>query len=161
MELLERDSLVHKLDILLSKALVGQGQVALVSGEAGIGKTSLVEHFTNAHEGSVRVLWGACEVLFTPRPLGPLHDFAIDVGGELPMLLNSNGERQAIFSMCFAELQNRPTILVFEDVHWADEATLDLIKLLGRRIQRLPALLVLSHRDDIASLATLRPVFAQ
>ena len=45
-----------------------------------------------------------------------------------------------------------PTVLVFEDVHWADEATLDLVKFLGRRIQRLPALLVLSHRDDIASL---------
>src|SRR6185295_9954719 len=132
MELLERDSFVHKLDILLNEAVVGQGQVALVSGEAGIGKTSLVEYFTHAHQGSIRVFWGACDALFTPRPLGPLHDIAIDLGGELPLLLNSNVDRQAIFSACLAELHNRPAIVVFEDVHWADEATLDLIKFLGR-----------------------------
>ena len=133
MELLERDSFVHRLDNLLKRALAGQGQVALVSGEAGIGKTSLVEYFTHEHEGSVRVLWGACDALFTPRPLGPLHDIANDVGGELPTLLKSNGERQAIFSACLAELKNHPTILVFEDIHWADVATLDLIKFLGLR----------------------------
>src|SRR5687767_2101308 len=107
MKLLERDLFLQKLDLLLNEALAGQGQVALVSGEAGIGKTSLVEHFTRAHERSVRVLWGACDSLFTPRPLGPLHDMAIDVGGELPLLLNSNVDRQAIFSACLAELQNR------------------------------------------------------
>ena len=148
MELLERDLFLQQLDLLLNKAVAGQGQVALVSGEAGIGKTSLVEHFTRAHEGPVRVLWGACDALFTPRPLGPLHDIAIDVGGELPVLLNSNVDRQAIFSACLAELQNRPTIVVFEDVHWADEATLDLIKLLGRRIQRTGTLFILTYRDD-------------
>jgi DNA-binding CsgD family transcriptional regulator len=155
MELLERDSFVHRLDNLLKKALAGQGQVALVSGEAGIGKTSLVEHFTREHESSVRVLWGACDALFTPRPLGPLHDIAMDVGGELPMLLTSNGERQAIFSACLGELQNHPTILVFEDVHWADEATLDLIKLLGRRIQRAAILFIVTYRDD--ELSTEHP----
>ena len=148
MELLERDSFVHRLDNLLNKALAGQGQVALISGEAGIGKTSLVEHFTHAHEGSVRVLWGACDALFTPRPLGPLHDIASDVGGELHLLLNSNPDRQAIFSACLAELQNHPTLLVFEDVHWADEATLDLVKFLGRRIQRTATLFILTYRDD-------------
>jgi DNA-binding CsgD family transcriptional regulator len=156
MELLERDLFLQQLDLLLNKAVAGQGQVALVSGEAGIGKTSLVEHFTHAHEGPVRVLWGACDALFTPRPLGPLHDIAIDVGGELLMLLNANGERQAIFSTCLAELQNRPTILVFEDVHWADEATLDLIKLLGRRIQRTGTLFILTYRDD--ELSTEHPL---
>src|SRR6185503_16886368 len=114
----------------------------------GIGKTSLVEHFTRLHEGSLRVLWGACDALFTPRPLGPLHDIAIDVGGELPILLHSNGERQAIFSAALVELQNRPTIAVFEDIHWADEATLYLIKFLGRRIQRTPSLIILTYRDD-------------
>ena len=148
MKLLERDSFLHQLDVALKEAIAGQGRVALVSGEAGIGKTSLVEHFTRAHQDSVRVLWGACDSLFTPRPLGPLHDIAMQLEGQLPTLLNSNADRQAIFSACLVELQNRPTIVVFEDVHWADEATLDLIKFLGRRIQRTPSLFILTYRDD-------------
>jgi DNA-binding CsgD family transcriptional regulator len=148
MELLERDSFVHELDLLLKRALAGQGGVALVSGEAGIGKTSLVESFTRAHRDSVRVLWGVCDSLFTPRPLGPLLDIAMQLEGELPSLLNSNADRQAIFSACFVELQKSPTMVVFEDIHWADEATLDLIKFLGRRIQRTRTLFILTYRDD-------------
>jgi len=133
---------------MLKEAIAGQGRVALVSGEAGIGKTSLVEHFSRAHQDSVRVLWGICDSLFTPRPLGPLLDIAMQLEGKLPSLLNSNADRQAIFSACLAELQNHPSILVFEDVHWADEATLDLIKFLGRRIQRTTTLFILTYRDD-------------
>jgi len=148
MELLERDSFVHELDLLLKEAMAGQGRVALVSGEAGIGKTSLIEHFTRPHQDAVRVLWGTCDSLFTPRPLGPLHDIALEVEGRLSALLISNADRPAIFSACFVEMQNRPTILVFEDIHWADEATLDLIKFLGRRIQRTTALFILTYRDD-------------
>jgi ATP/maltotriose-dependent transcriptional regulator MalT len=148
MELLERDSFLHELDAALNESVKGLGRIVLVSGEAGIGKTSLVEHFTRAHSSSIRVLWGACDSLFTPRPLGPLFDIAVQLEGELPALLNSNADRQAIFSACLAELQNRPTILVFEDIHWADEATLDLIKFLGRRIQRTAALFILTYRDD-------------
>jgi len=148
MQLLERDSFLKELDEALKEAIAGRGQVALVSGEAGIGKTSLIEQFTRAHQGSVRVLWGACDSLFTPRPLGPLHDVASQVEGELPALLNSNANRQAIFSACLGELQHRPTIVVFEDVHWADEATLDLVKYLGRRIQRTASLMILTYRDD-------------
>ena len=68
-ELLERESFMYELGIMLNEALAGQGHVALVSGEAGIGKTSLVEHFTRGHKDSVRVLWGTCDSLFTPRPL--------------------------------------------------------------------------------------------
>jgi len=116
-----------------------------VSGEAGIGKTSLIEHFVSSHQDSIRVLWGVCDSLFTPRPLGPLLDIAMQLEGELPALLNSNADRQAIFSACLAELQNLSTILVFEDIHWADEATLDLIKFIGRRIQRTGTLFILTY----------------
>jgi len=148
MELLERDIPLRELDAALKDAVGGEGRVALVSGEAGIGKTSLVERFTHIHYGSTRILWGACDSLFTPRPLGPLHDITMQLESELPALLNSNANRQAIFSACLVELQSRPTIVVFEDVHWADEATLDLIKFLGRRIQRTVALFILTYRDD-------------
>ncbi|MBI3168371.1 MAG: AAA family ATPase [Chloroflexi bacterium] len=147
-KLLERDSFLQKLDAALQEAMINQGHVVLVSGEAGIGKTSLVDHFTQAYQDAVRILWGACDSLFTPRPLGPLYDIAMQVDGELSALLRSDVNRQTIFSACLAEMQRRPTIAVFEDVHWADEATLDLIKFLGRRIQRTAALLILTYRED-------------
>ncbi len=147
-ELLERDSFLSALSLMLNDALAGQGRIALVSGEAGIGKTSLIENFTRTKKDTVRVLWGTCDSLFTPRPLGPLHDIALQTNGELSSLLDSDADRQVIFSTCFMELQNHPTIVVFEDIHWADEATLDLIKFLGRRIQRTPSFIILTYRDD-------------
>ena len=136
---LERDSFLQQLDTALQEATSGQGRVAFVSGEAGVGKTSLVDHFTRKHRESIRVLWGGCDALFTPRPLGPLHDIAMQLDGELPALLSAGAERQAIFSASLREMQRRPSIIIFEDVHWADEATLDLIKYLGRRIQLTPS----------------------
>jgi len=153
MRLLERDSYLHQLDAPLQEAVAGQGSLVLVSGEAGIGKTSLVDHFTRAHRDSVRVLWGACDSLFTPRPLGPLHDIAMQLTGQLPELLHSDADQQSIFSACLIEMQQSPGIVVFEDIHWADEATLDLIKFLGRRIQLTKSLLILTYRDDELSAA--------
>jgi DNA-binding CsgD family transcriptional regulator len=148
LELLERESPLDSLRTALHEAVAGSGRVALVSGEAGIGKTSLVERFVAEQRASARVLWGACDSLFTPRPLGPLHDIAAQTQGDLLSQLNAEANRTALFSACLSELQRRPTIAVFEDIHWADEATLDLIKFLGRRIQHTPSLLVLTYRDD-------------
>ena len=148
MGLLERDACLDELARVLQDAASGEGRVALVSGEAGIGKTALVAWFTRERRGAVRVLWGACDALFTPRPLGPLHDMAMQTQGNLPALLNANANRTTIFSAVLSELQGCPTIAVFEDVHWADEATLDLLRFLGRRSARTSALLVMTYRDD-------------
>lgn len=149
-ELLERDQSLAQFDSVLGLVTTGTGRTVLVGGEAGIGKTSLVEQFTERHRSDARVLWGGCEALFTPRPLGPLHDIAAQMQSDLLTLLESDVPRTKIFGTMFTELQvsGKPTILVIEDVHWADEATLDLIKFLGRRIQRTKALLVLTYRDD-------------
>jgi DNA-binding CsgD family transcriptional regulator/tetratricopeptide (TPR) repeat protein len=148
MDLLERDAAMRQLETALRDAERGEGRVALVGGEAGIGKTTLVERFTRGHSPRVRVLWGACDALFTPRPLGPVHDIAAQISGTLPSLLTRTADRTRIFSAMLAELQGRPVIAVIEDVHWADEATLDLLRFLGRRITRTAALLVLTYRDD-------------
>jgi DNA-binding CsgD family transcriptional regulator len=156
MKLLERASQLQALDSALSqvKAREGQGCVALVYGEAGIGKTSLVEHFINEHKAKWRILQGACDALFTPRPLGPLHDIALQISspqgaqGSLLNLLDSESSSTAIFSACLNELKEQKTILVIEDVHWADEATLDLLKYLGRRIRQTVSLMILTYRDD-------------
>jgi DNA-binding CsgD family transcriptional regulator len=148
MNLLERDRALRELDAALKDTIAGQGRMMLVGGEAGIGKTSLVDRFTAIHRASTRVLWGACDGLFTPRPLGPLYDIAAQMQGELPALLNGHANRTALFSALLDELQQRPAIVVFEDVHWADEATLDVLKFLGRRMQRVPSMLVMTYRDD-------------
>ena len=148
MELLERTSQFKALVSALEQANTGQGCVALVYGEAGIGKTSLVEHFVNEHKSKWRILKGACDSLFTPRPLGPLHDIAHQLQGQLLPFLDSESDRTTTFSSCLNELQRQATILVIEDVHWADEATLDLLKYLGRRIRQTVSLMILTYRDD-------------
>jgi DNA-binding CsgD family transcriptional regulator len=151
MRLLERDHELATLDALLGEITTGQGQIALINGEAGIGKTTLVERFVaQAREGRppVRMLWAACEALFTPRPLGPFYDIARQTASLLRALLDSNAHRAALFAAVLDDLTSAPTVLVIDDIHWADEATLDLLKYLARRISRTPTLLILTYRDE-------------
>ena len=150
MELLEREQFFDELETILSDVARGNGRFVLVAGEAGIGKTSLVERFAETNKQNARILWGACDALFTPRPLGPLYDIAHQTKGPLLALLDEEAGRGSIFSAFLDELQNThsPTIAVTEDVHWADEATLDLLKFLGRRINRTNSMLVVTYRDD-------------
>ena len=150
MELLERESQRISLDVALDEVRHGNGRIVLVSGEAGIGKTSLVLSFLEKHRHKSKVYWGACDPLFTPRPLGPLYDIALRSLPDLTSMLDSGVNWFAIASALLEILQESPSpsIVVFEDVHWADEATLDLLKFLGRRIQQAHALLILTYRDD-------------
>lgn len=148
MELLEREQYLSGLTLWLEAAVGGSGCIALVSGEAGIGKTSLLQEFSQ-RQRSARVLWGACDALFTPRPLAPLHDIARQTKGALLAALDSGATRDKIFGAALNELERgAASLVVFEDVHWADEATLDLLKFLGRRIQRTRTMLALTYRDD-------------
>jgi DNA-binding CsgD family transcriptional regulator/tetratricopeptide (TPR) repeat protein len=147
MELLERKQCLAELTDWLRRAIGGAGCVALLGAEAGIGKTALLQEFAKAPLGA-RVLWGGCDALFAPRPLGPLHDIARQTQGELLAAISSNADREVIFAAALYELERTQTLLVLEDMHWADEATLDLLKYLGRRIQRARAMLAVSYRDD-------------
>ena len=102
-ELLERDPFFLTLNDLLRQAGEGHGRVALISGEAGIGKTALVERFSR-NPGDVRTLWGACEALFTPRPLGPLYDIAQQLQTPLRALLDGEASRATLFAAMLDEL---------------------------------------------------------
>ena len=147
MQLLERDKVLERLDELLATAREGNGHAVLVRGEAGIGKTSAVRAFTDAHLDEAHILWGGCDDLLTARPLGPIWDMSLDEPA-LGQALRGQ-DRYEVFSLVL-ELMGRslrPTVLVIEDIHWADEATLDLVKFLGRRIDRTHGLLVLTYRD--------------
>jgi len=147
--LLERELELEALADALADAKVGQGRLLLVSGEAGVGKTALVNAFSTEAGNAMRVLWGVCDALFTPRPLGPLLGIAEDAGGELEAAVRAAAGGYDVAAALIDELRaSDPTVLVLEDVHWADEATLDVLKLLGRQIESVPALVVVTYRDD-------------
>ena len=149
-ELLERGEGLSVLGEALAEVTAhARGRLVLVRGEAGIGKTALVQRFCEAQRPPGRILWGACEALFTPRPLGPLAEVAQSIGGEFEEFVDSGARLHEVLSALTGEVAKRPpTVLVLEDLHWADEATLDVLRLLGRRVDRFPALVVATYRDD-------------
>jgi DNA-binding CsgD family transcriptional regulator/tetratricopeptide (TPR) repeat protein len=151
MELLERQQHREMLAARLTEAQAGagSGSMVLVTGEAGIGKSALVREFCTANATRTRVLWGACDALRTPRPLGPLHDIARTAGGKLAQLVADEAPRHQAFTAFLDVLAGRPpAVAVFEDVHWADEATLDLLLFVGRRVADTHALVIATFRDD-------------
>jgi DNA-binding CsgD family transcriptional regulator/tetratricopeptide (TPR) repeat protein len=164
MELLERGAFLGSLESWLAAARNGEGCMVLVGGEAGIGKTALARAFCDRHATDARVLWGACDALRTPRPLGPLLDIAREVGGELASVVAAEPSRHRLFA-AFLDLlasagapdspghppgvpRTPPVLAVVEDAHWADEATLDLLVFVGRRVAGTSAMVVVTYRDD-------------
>jgi DNA-binding CsgD family transcriptional regulator len=148
--LLERFHHRSVLDQSLATVLsTGHGRLVFVRGEAGVGKTALLRGFCDEHRGSVRILWGNCDGLFTPRPLGPLLDVVENTGSDLKELVTTGARPHEVAGSLVRELRGQaPTILVIEDMHWADEATLDVLRLLGRRLEAVPALVLATYRDD-------------
>jgi predicted ATPase len=147
--LLEREGQLSALNEALASAAAGRGKVVFVGGEAGVGKTALLQRFCEEHRKSVRLLWGACDSLFTPRPLGPFLDIAESTGGDPQELVDRGAKPHELASALMRELRRRvPAIVVVEDVQNADEATLDVLTLLARRIGTIPALVLASYRDD-------------
>jgi len=147
---LERDSIVERMRVCLREAGAGRGRLVLVAGDAGGGKTTVVRHLCDSVNEGTRVVLGNCDPLSTPRPLGPLLDMASMLGRPLRGLLAEVAAPERVFGGFLAELSRGlgSTLAVFEDVHWADEATLDLLRFIGRRIAATRAVLVATYRDD-------------
>ena len=145
--LLEREAELHELDGLLAGLDSSGGSVVLIRGEAGIGKSALVHRFIETHRSDTYVHYGTCDDLLIPQALGPFWDIA----REEPSLREplERGDRPGLLNVVLGLLSRheRPAILVIEDTHWADEASLDAIRYVGRRIARTNALLVLTYRD--------------
>ncbi|MET7600306.1 ATP-binding protein [Streptomyces sp. NPDC004082] len=162
--ILEREKELGQLAAAVREAADGAGSVALVLGEAGIGKSSLVRALPEVLPAQARVLLGECDDLATRRPLGPFRDLLGSVGAPLADALNGGGDRHRVHDALRTELTGppRPTVLVVEDVHWADEASLDALRFLVRRVERLPAVLVMTYRDDeLDREHPLRPLLGQ
>ena len=157
-ELLERQGELDALAGLLDDVR-GQrrGWLVLVSGEAGVGKTALLRRFCDEHRSSARILWGACDALYTPSPLGPLIEIAESSGGEMEALVHGEAKPYEVATALMHELDRHgSSVLVLEDVHWADEATLDVVRLLGRKVEGVPALVLVSYRDELDRVHPLR-----
>jgi predicted ATPase len=123
-ELLERSSQLDALEDAFAAVRSGsRGRLELIGGEAGVGKTSLLRRFCDGRQGATgRVLWGSCDALFTPGPLGPLQDVAHQTQGKLRKVVESAERPWDVAAALIQELTARtPTILVLEDLHWADE----------------------------------------
>ena len=149
MELLERKSYLDDLSGFLAQASRGRGCMLLLGGEAGVGKSALMQEFTRSIGTRARVLTGACDPLSTPRPLGPLLDMSEALGPEVTTHLRTSAPQFELFRSVLLELRGcSPSLVIVEDAHWADEATLDLLRYLGRRMTDVPALMVVTYRDD-------------
>src|SRR5688500_8296208 len=98
MELLERDKYLDDLSEYYQLVSDGIGHAVFLTGEAGIGKTSLVNQFTKKIDLQSIILSGACDSLFTPRPLGPLFDIARQIGQDFNNLLKIEKDRSVIFA---------------------------------------------------------------
>ena len=148
MHLIERESELATLSTYLEDIRTGSGTLALVGGEAGAGKSALVSAFLD--EVAVRIAAGSCDGLSTPRPLGPVIEIAaqLEVDSSLP--------RDELFAAILVALEQQSTVVLVEDLHWADDATADFLFYAGRRLDRIPAMVVATYRDDeISSNAAL------
>ena len=150
MALLERDVQLKSLADMFNRASKGDGVCGLLHGEAGIGKTALVRQAVAQISARANTFTCGCEALFTPRPLGPLVDLADRFPPSLSSALHSGHTYNGLFPafLSFLKDSSRPTVLVIEDVHWADAGTLDFIRYICRRLNGVPAVLLLTYRDD-------------
>lgn len=147
-DLVERSGLLDDLDRALKSARRGAGRLVLLAGEAGVGKTVLLRTFCTDLDGD-STYWGQCERLFSPRALGPFVDIAEQVGGDVERLVAEGGHPHEYVRALIRSLPaDRATIVVIEDLNWADETTLDVLKLLSRRVETLPVLMIASYRND-------------
>jgi predicted ATPase/DNA-binding CsgD family transcriptional regulator len=149
--LLEREDVLAEMDALAQTATSGAGQMLLLRGEAGVGRSALLRRFHDTMSGRTEVLLGYCDPLSAPRPLGPLIDMFSRLPGaqaaELRAAMDA-GNSESIYK-CLLEVlrEGHGWVCVIDDAHWADVATLDLLRFLARRIDTLPVLVIVSYRD--------------
>lgn len=148
MRLLERDPMLAHLRERRVETRAGQGRLVMVSGEAGIGKTTLLDAFTAGLPQTVRVLRGTCDPVTPGRPFAPVVDIAAQVGEGLLTAL-ATADRDRVFDRFLALLRGLPagSVVIFEDVHWADSVTLDLLRVVGRRLPDTRVLIVGTYRS--------------
>ena len=146
--LADRDHQLGEIIARADDARAGRGAMVFVSGESGAGKSSFVETFVDRWVDGERVLWGACDPLPTPRPLGPIHDVAHKLAPATQAVLAGDRASYDIVDAVYDDLRTVPSVLVLDDLQWADQATIDLLRFVLRRVSQTRSLAVGVVRDD-------------
>ncbi|MDX6277486.1 MAG: hypothetical protein QOJ72_1614 [Nocardioidaceae bacterium] len=155
--LIERDELVGSLRELAGTAMSGSGRLVMLGGEAGVGKTSVAAELMSGLPSGLKIRRGASDNVTTPAPLGPLLEALPELG---ELIGKTSAQRHELFREAQELLAAEPTVLLIEDAHWADEATFDLLRLLGRRVDSMALLVVVTYRtDEVDTLHPLSMVF--
>jgi len=158
--LVEREEQLTSLQGVISGS-AEEGHVVLLSGEAGHGKTSLLNVFLDGLDHRFTILSAACEPVGIPAPFAPLYDLLDKLPTDLVTEIRFGAGRPAIYAGVLDVLKNDRVVLVVEDAHWADEATLGLVRYLGRRIGPTGSILIVTYRSEEVDLTpTLRLVIA-
>lgn len=144
----DRDRELAELREAWHQAALGRGRMVVVSAEAGGGKSTLVQYVADHVVDGVRVLWGSCDPLATPRPLGPIHDIAAELTPSTARQLVEASQPHEIFAAIHEDLRDHPSLLVIDDLHWADQGTIDLLRYLLRRIDSTSSLIIGTVRGD-------------
>lgn len=145
--LLERDPVLGELDLLVGEAIAGRGHVAFVVGEAGIGKTSVLRAVEERIKGRARLLRAVCEDLSATEALALLRDLPLVEAAALDHAIDS-GSRIALFNRTLERLTDEATVLVIEDLHWADDGSIDFLRYVGRRIADRSLLIIVASRNE-------------
>ena len=174
--LVGRDSEMALLTGLIREVARGRGNSVLIEGEPGIGKSALVRAaVAGAPEAGCQVFWGAGDELGQALPLLPFLDglrvrepsanprrntivrllrgeVAADRGTDVPAVL-----AEQLLALVAEQCAVRPTILVVDDLQWADQASITLWGRLARSARQVPLLLVgmmrpVPQRDDLLAL---------
>lgn len=150
MALVERDWVLDVLSGRIDQAASGSGSIVFLSGEAGAGKSSVVRALLANLPSGATALIGGCDSIPAPGQLWPLRDLAEYASPALRDPVLAGADRETLFRATLGELSASPgpTVMVVEDVHWADDATLDLLRFLGRRIEATRGVVIATYRDD-------------
>lgn len=161
-QLLDREDDLGQLSAAFDRVAQGQGSVTLITGEAGIGKTTLLRNFLGNLDPATSVFRGACEDLSIAEPMGPVRDIAIEAGGEFSYDSSSGGALLSVFSdvLSACSRNEHGNVIVIEDFHWADDATADFVRYAARRVGDHPILLIVTSRvERIENRQRLRKAF--
>jgi len=173
--LIGRDAEVATLVSLVTEVTAGRGGAALIEGEPGIGKSSLVRTATAEAGPGCQVFWGAGDELGEALPLLPLlealrvrepsanprrsmilrllrGEVAADRGADVTAAL-----AEQLLALVAEECAVRPTVLVVDDLQWADQASVTLWGRLAKSVPQTPLLLIgmmrpVPRRDDLLAL---------